>query len=126
MALGWYLGLNREALIREQVEAWQYSPVVRSVYDAFKGYGKHWIQTGNEKIEECADLDTIQFLETIEEFYREFSDLHPSKLTHEKSTPWHETLRVVGKLDSFEVVIQEGNIEKHYEERIRKKLQNSD
>ena len=89
-----------------------------------KGYGKHWIQTGNEKIEECVNLDTIQFLEAIWEFYREFSDLHPSKLTHEKITPWHETLRVAGKLNSLGAVIQEENIGKHYEERILKDLQN--
>ena len=46
IAHGWHLGLYDEIdrpLIREDVEAWKYGPVVRSVYDAFKGVGKRTI-----------------------------------------------------------------------------------
>ena len=43
LAHGWRLGCKGDPLIREQVEAWKYGPIVRSVYDAFKEYGKRRI-----------------------------------------------------------------------------------
>lgn len=57
-------------------------------------------------------------------FCRVFSGWQLSQLTHEKGTSWHKkTLSVAGKQGSFGGMIQEEDIEKHYEERIRKNLQ---
>jgi len=38
IAHGWHLGLKNESLIDEGVQAWKYGPVIKSVYDEFKGY----------------------------------------------------------------------------------------
>ncbi len=38
-AHGWFLALKREPLVRERVEAWDYGPVIRQLYDAFRSFG---------------------------------------------------------------------------------------
>lgn len=38
-AHGWYLGYFNEPLINEQVECWQYGPVIDTLFHAFKGFG---------------------------------------------------------------------------------------
>lgn len=98
LAHGWYLSLNKEPLIREQIEDWKHGPVVRSVYDAFKGYGKRPIKetakTGigpeMKRIEKMADDETIQSLKNIGEFYRDWTPWQLSELTHEEGSPWHK------------------------------------
>ncbi len=127
LAQGWHLGFEKKPLIREQVEAWEYGPVVRSVYDAFKEYGKRpitkpantGISTEMKKIEALADNIVMQFLKAIWNLYREHSGLHLSKLTHEEGTPWHKTWVVGKKQDSFGVVIPEKTIQEYYAEKIR-------
>ena len=134
LAHGWHLGFNGNPLIRERVEAWQYGPVVRSVYDAFKEYGKHNIVkqadtgmgTKTDEIKNDADPETIQILDAIWNCYRERSALQLSKLTHEKDSPWDKALKTAGRVGPFGVVIEEKEIEEYYEERIRKNLQKSD
>lgn len=127
LAHGWYLGLNGEPLIREQVEAWKHGPVIRSVYDAFKGYGKRPIKdeakTGIEAkmktIEEMADKETIQSLKNIWEFYRDWTPWELSELTHEEGSPWHETWVVGKNQNSFGVVIPEEEIMNFYDRQIK-------
>lgn len=76
-----HLGVNKKPLIRENVEAWKYGPVIRSVYDAFKGYGKlsitDRVATGVDPemkitIDESIDKSACQFLDKIWNFYRDF------------------------------------------------------
>src|SRR5271154_4906780 len=38
-AYGWYLAITGERLIDERVEAWQWGPVIPSLYSAFREYG---------------------------------------------------------------------------------------
>ena len=128
IAHGWHLGLNENRLIRENVEAWKHGPVIRSVYDAFKEYGKQSIlepaTTGisaeMKSIEELADNDgIIQFLEEIWDAYRDATGLQLSKLTHKKGTPWYKTWVDGKNQDSFGVVIEEVDIKHYYEGRAK-------
>ena len=130
IAHGWHLGLYglERPLIREDVEAWKYGPVVRSVYDTFKRGGKRTIsQTATtgmieemRRIEDLASEDTIQFLEKIWKFYREFSGGQLSQLTHKKGTPWYQTWHDEEKQSDFGVVISKEKIKTYYERRIQK------
>ena len=133
LAHGWHLGLTDEPLIREKVEAWKYGPVVRSVYDAFKGYGKGIINeraiTGiseeMEGIEKLADNETIDFLNDVWDLYRDFSGLQLSKLTHGKDTPWDITWRKEGKQSYFGDVIRDEIIREYYDRRIQEDKEDS-
>ena len=90
IAHGWHLGINKKPLIREDVEAWKYGPIVRGIYDDFKGYGKRTIKkpvytgisTEIKNIKELNDKSASRFLDKIWDFYRDFSGLELSKITH--------------------------------------------
>lgn len=127
LAHGWHLGLHKKPLIREDIEAWQFGPVVRSVYDAFKKYGKHSITktatTGfsdeMKEIGELADADTIQFLGKIWNHYRDWKPWQLSALTHEDNSPWDLVCRESETQNPFEAVIPEKTIKDHYAKRLR-------
>ena len=66
IAHGWNLGLNAQPLVNEDIEAWQYGPVIPSLYHKYKQYGSNPIQdfpaeiaddfNAKEKIIERRDL----------------------------------------------------------------------
>lgn len=127
IAHGWHLGVNEKPLIREDVEAWKYGPVIRSVYDAFKEYGKRsidktaytGISTEMKRIEELDDGGAVQFLYKIWKFYRDFSGWQMSNITHKKDTPWDQTWNDDEKQNDFDVVIDEDVIKKYYGGKFR-------
>ena len=128
IAHGWHLGVNKKPLIREQVEAWKYGPVIRSVYDAFKKHGRLQITelaiTGVEPemkttIDESIDKSACQFLDKIWNFYRVFSGVELSQITHKKGTPWHDVWHDDENQNVFGVVIKESVISGYYERRIQ-------
>ncbi len=126
LAHGWHLGFYEKPLIREDIEAWQYGPVVRSVYDAFKKYGKHRITkpatTGfsdeMKEIGELADAETIHFLNSLWNHYRDWTPWQLSALTHEKKSPWDLVCRESETQNPFEAVIPEETIQHFYARRI--------
>ena len=110
-AHGWYLGLFGEPLIDEQVEAWRYGPVIRSVYDEFKTFGNSPITrhatefnfspgdngTGNtlrpfqlEKVPAPTDKETQKFLKRVWEVYSRYTAIQLSNLTHVQGSPWQQ------------------------------------
>jgi uncharacterized phage-associated protein len=99
-AHGWHLGLNRTPLISEPVEAWDYGPVVPSLYRALKPYGAGQIleplqdfapsSGGGFRIvtPDVEDERTEQFLQRILDVYGQLSALQLSEITHRADTPW--------------------------------------
>ncbi|KPF49855.1 hypothetical protein IP65_20095 [Novosphingobium sp. AAP1] len=99
-AHGWHLASFGTPLITNRVEAWEYGPVVRAVYDAFKIYGAGPItgratiidwDTG-ELIEARADFssETSKFLDSILAYYSGFGAFELSDLTHVAGGPWDQ------------------------------------
>ena len=105
---GWHLGVTREPLINEPVEAWAYGPVVRSVYDKYKKFGSGAI----EAPETSPDIapDKAEIIDTIADYYSQFSGIRLSKLTHLADSPWDVTWRIQGK----NAVISDDLIEEYY------------
>lgn len=126
LAHGWHLGFYEKPLIREDIEVWQYGPVVRSVYDAFKKYGKNPITktatTGfsdeMKEIGELADAETIDFLNSLWKHYRDWTPWQLSALTHEKNSPWDLVYREFETKNPFEAVIPKETIQHFYARRI--------
>ena len=112
-AQGWSLALTGTSLIDEQIEAWKYGPVIRSLYRACRPYGDgpitspvsypmprekgrgggsyEWIDvtpTIDDKPEEAARMKPL--LDRIWEIYGKFSGIQLSNLTHQAGTPWHQ------------------------------------
>ncbi len=89
IAHGWMLGLYGKPLISEDVEAWQYGPVIPELYREIKSYRDKpveilSIETGTNLSNEESDI--------INQVFNKYSKLNGFKLsdiTHTKETPWH-------------------------------------
>jgi uncharacterized phage-associated protein len=108
-AHGWNLALTGEPLIDELIEAWEYGPVIPSLYHEFKGEGKgpihspatEWKVKPNGKIrvitptlDDCPDENieaTKKLLNRIWFVYGKFSGIQLSAMTHEVDSPWWKT-----------------------------------
>ena len=102
-AHGWSLGLNDEPLINENIEAWQYGPVISSLYHRFKSFGNNKIDIKACKLsrdkkslveyEIPTHQNTLLLLDSVWRNYKEFSAIALSNMTHEDGTPWSKTSR---------------------------------
>jgi uncharacterized phage-associated protein len=133
IAHGWYLGLAGQPLLNEVPQAWMYGPVVRSVYEEFKSYGRNQItqlawqnlpsgQTSNYPL---SDQSLVPFLEQIWKQYGEFTGPQLSELTHKPGTPWDEVWHRRGGKDNLEVPIPNPLIEQHYKLLAERNLQSA-
>ena len=89
---GWYIGITEKSLITERVEAWQYGPVIKSLYHAVKPWGKSEIgKLINCHSNEVINPEDITFLDKMWTVYLNFSGVQLSSLTHNEGTPWFDT-----------------------------------
>lgn len=129
IAHGWALGLYEKPLIGEQVQAWQYGPVIESVYRNFKQYGRQPIlrqQKDNpfsSQISTVEDADTKDFLDSVWNAYKKYDGLQLSDLTHRPGTPWDVTWNQKNGSKTKGAVISETLIEQHYKQLAEKRRQ---
>ena len=85
-----HVGLKGDRLIVEDFEAWDYGPVVRSIYDKCKKFGGDniWKATFDDVCEgELTDEDK----EFIEHYFKQLKDKTPAELigiTHRSNGGW--------------------------------------
>jgi uncharacterized phage-associated protein len=108
---GWMVGLYSRPLLRENVEAWQYGPVVPSVYRRYKAYGAGFINESPEK-PTCFDTAEESVITQVWKHYGTFSGVQLSTLTHQSGTPWDITWKSRGRSG----VISNDLIEQHYKQ----------
>lgn len=98
-AHGWYAGHTGQPLINEAVEAWQYGPVIPSLYHEFKRFGAGSI-TGKATDFEGLQLREVsppddpslrKFLENVWNSYGQFTGIRLSEMTHAPDGPWDQT-----------------------------------
>lgn len=97
-AHGWRLAECGEPLIKQPFEAWDYGPVIKSVYDAFKSAGRSKITDracGFDPVERtpfliAADFapEERAFLRAILAAYGRYSAITLSEVTHRKGGAW--------------------------------------
>lgn len=106
-AHGWYLALTGNPLISEPVQAWQYGPVIPSLYREFREYGNDPIVTpavsfqvtggrgsiGVSTLENSGtDAGEIEraraIIQRVWEQYGGYSAARLSNATHAKGSPW--------------------------------------
>lgn len=94
---GWNLGVNKEPLISEPIEAWAYGPVIRRLYSAVKGYGSNPV-TEIKGIAQPIELSASEkkLIDWVSDFYGKFSGIRLSQMTHMPNTPWEITKRQQG------------------------------
>jgi uncharacterized phage-associated protein len=109
IAHGWNLEMKSAPLFSNNIQAWQYGPVIPEVYNAFRGQGvtiSHPVPFGNTVIVP----ETAQFLEQIYGIYGGMSPFHLSDITHEAGGPWELATRMGGP----RTPIPNDLIEQHY------------
>jgi uncharacterized phage-associated protein len=121
---GWYLGLTGDALIDQNPEAWQYGPVIPSVYHHYKHYRSSPIKNSNHFINPCDEINQTdqKFLRSVWDTYQGHSALDLSALTHQVNTPWFITWNNLSHNSSALGInnkqIPDNLIKKHYQEKI--------
>ncbi|MEM1036277.1 MAG: type II toxin-antitoxin system antitoxin SocA domain-containing protein [Pseudomonadota bacterium] len=111
IAHGWGLGLYGVPLIRDEVQAWQYGPVIPRLYNKTRKF-KSLSVTGHLPSEEPEGL-TARETDLINQVYQHYGSMSGpalSRITHAIGTPWELTY----KPGSFGIVIPNDLIEDHY------------
>ena len=128
-AHGWHLGFRKQPLLDEMVEAWEYGPVVPSIYHEFKDVGA----TGINRLATAfdphsmaydfiptvnpADRTTLALLERVWEVYKKFSAPQLSRMTHAENSPWKQTRKKNPGLKGVD--IPNNLIQMHFEDRLK-------
>lgn len=87
---GWSLALRDRSLIREEVEAWQYGPVIPDLYAKIR----HFKATPVTELD-CGDgavsADQKELICSVYDAYKHLTGMQLSDLTHQPGTPWSKT-----------------------------------
>ena len=85
---GFHLAYFGTPLFDEDIVAWQYGPVVPSVYQEYKSFESNSISTSKEGISLSDDEEEL--FNNVYEEYNQFSAVALMKMTHGES-PWKTT-----------------------------------
>lgn len=93
IAHGYMLGMHAAPLLDEQVQAWQYGPIVASVYEAVRGYCSNpvlKVAGATAWIGEFTRRE-LEVMNTILQRYARVDAVSLSGATHRPGTPWSTT-----------------------------------
>lgn len=106
---GWYLAITGQPLITDDIEAWQYGPVIPSLYSEFRNCGRSVITDYATDVQVSEgdlsftftppkvnenDNQTIDLANKIWTIYGSYSGPQLSNLTHMTDTPWDKVYKV--------------------------------
>ena len=113
IAHGWMLGLYGRPLIREDVEAWKYGPVIRELYHEVKSFRDHPVPPAAlapGEGEPDFDEHEKSVMDQTFDIYGIRTAIQLSQMTHSPGTPWDFIYNEIG--NSF--TIPNDLIEDHY------------
>ena len=115
-----YLGAyNGEKLFPEKVEAWEHGPVVRKVWDKYKGYGSHPLMSdppGGQPVQ--FEHRQMVLINDVYETYGQYSAWRLRQMTH-KELPWRIAWDQGERTGDYEITPE--ILVKHFEHRFEKK-----
>lgn len=111
IAHGWTLGLYGRPLIRDDVEAWQYGPVIPHLYNAMRKFRSNPVTNPlPDRGAVALDAESADMIDQVYGIYGQISGPGLSRLTHVKGSPW-DTIYMDGE---FGLTIPNDIIEDHY------------
>lgn len=113
IAHGWNLEMQGTPLIDDDIQAWQYGPVIPSVYNEFRAQKLAVTKVANIEAN-WIDIDQAdeKLLEQIWTIYGKVSPFKLSEITHVAGGPWDIATRTGG----FYAKITDDMILEHYRE----------
>lgn len=114
-AQGWSFVELKKELFEDEIEAWQYGPVVPGVYNTYKSFKnlpiEYDIEKDNSNIEENFDKETLDFLKKFYESYIVIPAFRLVESSHQER-PWLEAYNNKGPKS----IIEKGVIKEFFEE----------
>lgn len=131
---GWYLVLRERPLISDDIEAWTYGPVIRSLRENFRTFGRREIKVKrafyfnpvtDETVYRPYDISEPdqQFLDRMLAFYGKLDPFVLVRMTHRKGSPW-EGVQARNDAANLGKAISNDEIRKHFESLLRDRTQN--
>jgi uncharacterized phage-associated protein len=113
IAHGYSLAILRKRLIKQNVEAWRYGPVIPDLYHALRRYGSGVVSEPIPVITTDSITETDRtVLSTVLEAYCRFSGPQLSTMTHRERTPWKQVYQPNAFFNND--IIPDDLIEEHY------------
>jgi uncharacterized phage-associated protein len=118
IAHGWMLGFHRRPLIRDEVQAWQYGPVIPRLYSVTRKFRTHPV-VGPLAAHADTPLDAAEsdIVAQVFEHYGRMTGTALSRLTHAADSPWAATYHE----GQFGLVISNELITDHYARLVRER-----
>jgi uncharacterized phage-associated protein len=98
LAHGWNLAFHGDPLIKQNVEAWRYGPVIPTLYHEFKKFRASPITENAPTPEDAEELSAgaNALMEVVWGKYRPYSAIQLSMFTHEPGYAWDLTIKECG------------------------------
>jgi uncharacterized phage-associated protein len=119
-----YLVDTGRPLVRGSFEAWQYGPVHREAYDAFKSFGAEPITEDANKFDPVtgsrnpipvpADRTVLDVIERVVRFYGDQTPGELVELTHAKNGPWDHVVSAAKTTANMALKISDGVIAERF------------
>jgi len=81
---------EKDGLVYDKVEAWQYGPVFRDLWDKTKYFGSEKISKINVEVPEVPDKKQQKFIQEVFDVFGDLSGIQLSSMTHQEDSPWHK------------------------------------
>ncbi len=117
-AQAWYLANKGKPLFAEDFQAWAHGPVIRSIYDRFKGSSWEALPAPTSAVEVKGSASEL--LELVFNKYGGYGAKKLEDLTHEKGAPWHTIRNDLPSEARCEDVIPKDLIRDYFGEKIGK------
>ena len=130
ISYGYTLAILNKKLFNEEIEAWQFGPVIPSVYHSFKHFGRSNIKEVSKNLTFDDELNFIEvtpeinienedehelvdaILDKVWDRYQQYNGYELIDLTHKENTPW-DNVYTKGKRG---LTINDESIYKYYNE----------
>lgn len=127
IAHGYFMALTGQPLIGEAIEAWEYGPVIRTIYELFRMHGRHPVHAISLHSElECQqyqalkkDMNAQHVLEGVWMGYGDMSGYQLSEISHEPGTPWFQVWHELDGKRHRNTVIPDCLIRDYYLSQLR-------
>lgn len=90
-AHGWTMALHRHPLIKDEVQAWEFGPVIPPLYRALARFGADPVTESLEIHAEDFQAFEEEVLEQVYQGYGSYPASTLSALTHQRGSPWEKT-----------------------------------
>ncbi|HWA39593.1 MAG TPA: type II toxin-antitoxin system antitoxin SocA domain-containing protein [Burkholderiales bacterium] len=121
IAHGYMLGRHGSPLLDEEVEAWQYGPVVPTLYHAVKAFKSNPINAVPGAVDFAFSNEEKAVIDGVANIYGRYNGIVLSAATHKPGTPWHQTWSTFGK----NAPISNDLIESFYSELLKQEKHSS-